>query len=716
MTLIRFQLFILTFIPLVAAAQDLSTGEPQEGIALVPTKITIRTIPTGLTVTVDGTSHVTPYNTNWTSGSSHTINTASPQSGGTSTRYVFSSWSDGGAQSHTVITPGTSTTYTATFETQYYLTMTANPSGGGTVSPTSGWRGSGQTVGINATAGNGYNFSSWSGSGTGSYSGTTKSTSITMNGPITEAAQFAVIQPILSVTPTDRSVTSEAGFTTFAVINVGSGTMNWTASSDQTWATITDGGSGTNNGVITVTYTANPVSVDSVRVATIVVAAPGATGSPQYVTVTQSPASVISLIVDTTSVSDDFFGTVLDNGLWTFVNPLSDAILSVGNKELSIAVPGGIKHEAWTSGNSAPKVMQTVAPSMNVNNWTVRFNSLPSGSATSIPMEGLFFEQDALNYVRVDIFSDGASVYVFGAGFLDGPTSATPYFNVPIPATSAPVWVNVTRTGSLWRVYISLDGATSFLAGSFEHLMSVQKVGPYAGNAGDAPEPFICLVDYFQGALPAKPNLAKPDSGVSDVVRPIIFAWDSATAADSYRIQVATDQSFGTVLVDSQIVGTSVTIDSLGQSAPYYWWRVEGRNNMGWGEFSQARPFSLSTTSVAPGSEIPLRFALQQNYPNPFNPTTRIRYTIAGSGGLGLGSRNTGAGEAGAGVSGLGASTTKIVVYDLLGREVAVLVNEKKAPGTYEVSFDARGLASGLYIYRLTAGSFIQSMKMLVMK
>jgi len=95
----------------------------------------------------------------------------------------------------------------------------------------------------------------------------------------------------------------------------------------------------------------------------------------------------------------------------------------------------------------------------------------------------------------------------------------------------------------------------------------------------------------------------------------------------------------------------------------------------------------------------PIAFGLEQNYPNPFNPLTIIKYAIAGVGDLGLGARNT-----------------RLVVYDLLGREVAVLVNERKAPGHYEVTFDARGLASGVYIYRLTAGSFVQTRKMILMK
>ncbi len=83
---------------------------------------------------------------------------------------------------------------------------------------------------------------------------------------------------------------------------------------------------------------------------------------------------------------------------------------------------------------------------------------------------------------------------------------------------------------------------------------------------------------------------------------------------------------------------------------------------------------------------------LEQNYPNPFNPRTGIRYQVPG------------------------VCEVKSAVFDLLGREVAVLVNEKKPPGTYEVSFNGSGLASGMYFYRLTAGSSIQTRAMMLVK
>jgi hypothetical protein len=88
----------------------------------------------------------------------------------------------------------------------------------------------------------------------------------------------------------------------------------------------------------------------------------------------------------------------------------------------------------------------------------------------------------------------------------------------------------------------------------------------------------------------------------------------------------------------------------------------------------------------------PTALVLMQNYPNPFNPATIIRYRVPVAG------------------------TVRIVVYDMLGREVAVLVNERKDPGTFMIPFDAAGLASGAYVYRLTTGALVQSRTMMVVR
>jgi hypothetical protein len=91
-------------------------------------------------------------------------------------------------------------------------------------------------------------------------------------------------------------------------------------------------------------------------------------------------------------------------------------------------------------------------------------------------------------------------------------------------------------------------------------------------------------------------------------------------------------------------------------------------------------------------SEIPLRFSLEQNYPNPFNPATEIGMRIAKGGFVSL------------------------KVFDVLGRQVATLVNQVKHPGTYTVTWDASGVATGVYFYRLHAGSFVDVKKMLLVR
>jgi hypothetical protein len=89
---------------------------------------------------------------------------------------------------------------------------------------------------------------------------------------------------------------------------------------------------------------------------------------------------------------------------------------------------------------------------------------------------------------------------------------------------------------------------------------------------------------------------------------------------------------------------------------------------------------------------IPATYTLSQNYPNPFNPTTNIKYSITKE------------------------SQVSLKVFDILGRVVETLVNAKQGANTYEVNFNASKLASGVYIYRLEAGDFVQSMKMMLIK
>ncbi len=112
----------------------------------------------------------------------------------------------------------------------------------------------------------------------------------------------------------------------------------------------------------------------------------------------------------------------------------------------------------------------------------------------------------------------------------------------------------------------------------------------------------------------------------------------------------------------------------------------------------------LEFVEVESGNSLPREFTLSQNYPNPFNPTTTIKYSIPNIGGV-----ETLFTES-------GGHATSLRVYDILGEEVATLVNEKQTPGDYAVQFDAGDLPSGVYFYTLRVGGFVSAKKMLLLK
>jgi hypothetical protein len=102
---------------------------------------------------------------------------------------------------------------------------------------------------------------------------------------------------------------------------------------------------------------------------------------------------------------------------------------------------------------------------------------------------------------------------------------------------------------------------------------------------------------------------------------------------------------------------------------------------------------NTQTATHVPGenASASISFSIGQNYPNPFNPTTTIEYEIPKR------------------------LHVTLAVYDMLGRQIKVLVNTERAPGHYQVTLDASILSSGVYFYRLTAGSFVETKKLILL-
>ncbi len=144
-----------------------------------------------------------------------------------------------------------------------------------------------------------------------------------------------------------------------------------------------------------------------------------------------------------------------------------------------------------------------------------------------------------------------------------------------------------------------------------------------------------------------------------------------------------------TRLTDNTAISNNPSVASTGSVVHVVWYdQRDGNSEVYYKRDPTGNPTGVENIS----EEIPEQFSLEQNYPNPFNPTTNFGFRIVNFG------------------------LVTLKVFDVLGREVETLINESLLPGSYETTFDATGLASGVYIYRLTSGNRSLSRKLLITK
>jgi hypothetical protein len=208
------------------------------------------------------------------------------------------------------------------------------------------------------------------------------------------------------------------------------------------------------------------------------------------------------------------------------------------------------------------------------------------------------------------------------------------------------------------------------------------------------------LIDIAQGKIHVSFYDSDPASG-GKVLKSTLGDTTFSTVFIPGRGQDVAKLPWKVTLLPNGRIYAKITFDTT---------EIRTDNNLAWNYFANLDKGTLSVSeATAPSS-----FALLQNYPNPFNPTTRIAYMIPAGAGSGLQSAGSEK-AAGSGWS-LAGSQVRLTIYDVLGRQVAVLVDGVQTPGRHEVTFDARGFASGMYIYVLRAGSFVQSKKMMLIK
>ncbi len=195
------------------------------------------------------------------------------------------------------------------------------------------------------------------------------------------------------------------------------------------------------------------------------------------------------------------------------------------------------------------------------------------------------------------------------------------------------------------------------------------------------------------GDPPATPVLTNPADNAEDVNYNVTLRWDNDEAADYYHVHVSTSEDFETTFFyDEEIESNSIVLTNLNPFTTYYW-QVRGENLAGLSDWSPVWSFTTrQATSASDDPAIPSSYQLMDNYPNPFNPATTISYELPEK------------------------AAVTLRVYSLLGEHIATLVNATQDAGRYQVNFPADNLSSGLYIYRLQAGDFMKSKKMMLVK
>ncbi len=212
----------------------------------------------------------------------------------------------------------------------------------------------------------------------------------------------------------------------------------------------------------------------------------------------------------------------------------------------------------------------------------------------------------------------------------------------------------------------------------------------YSGNAGGYSPP--SPVWYFSTLKPSAPILMSPANNSQTYQQDITFKWNAGQYISGRKFQLATDNSFTNIVQSfNNLQVDSVSINGLPLNT--YYWRVCGQGALGDGPWSNIWSFTVNSIGVTNlTSGIPKEYKLYENYPNPFNPSTKIRFDIPS------------------------AAHVKLVVYDILGRKIEILADEKLNAGSYLAEFNAGKLPSGIYIYVIVTDKYTYSRRMILTK
>ena len=277
--------------------------------------------------------------------------------------------------------------------------------------------------------------------------------------------------------------------------------------------------------------------------------------------------------------SDEFNAATLDTSVWSFVNPLGDAMLAMDGSHARIGLAAGVRHDLWSNTDEVPRLMQA-APNTDFEvelKWD-------SAVTQGYHLQGVLVQQDADDMLRIETHHDGGGAHLFVARIAGGSASTVHFGDV---AGGAPVYLRLKRQGSFWTVSTSANGTSWNVAATFTQPLTVTGIGPFAGNSGGEPPAFSSRIDYFRAIVaepldttpPALSGISAEAGGVGATLR-----WQTNEPATS-EVAYGTTTAYtgGTITRAARVSSHAVTLSGLACGTLYHYQlrSRDGQNNLG---------------------------------------------------------------------------------------------------------------------------------------
>lgn len=389
-------------------------------------------------------------------------------------------------------------------------------------------------------------------------------------------------------------------------------------------------------------------------------------------------------------------------------HPMFDNVGIAQGDEIGVFSPAGLCAGAavWTGGNIGLVVWGD-------NQFTSEIDGMRTGEAMTFR---LWQKQSNREFTTVAaVFSSGSGVFApNGLSVISSLAAIVPHLpGIPHLLQPADSAKDISTSALLqwqsadnalhYRIHVATDGAfasivdsgvvdvlmkqTSKLNSGTKYYWRVRAENTDGQGAWSGAFRFITL------SLPDAPVLMAPENGAADVSVNAVLEWRPVSRATSYLVHLSSDSLFHT-LIDPAVTQTVEKKTPLLSSHAEYFWRVRSLNDAGWGPYSPVFRFTtvLVSNRGRDDTKTAREFKLEQNYPNPFNPETRIQFSVTER------------------------VRVRLAIYDLLGRVRAVLVDEVLSAGWYSAVWNASGMGSGMYVCRLTAGTYASAKTMVFAK